>query len=159
TNDPRQRYPSMVTLGSDLRRHLANLPLSGVRNRSLAERWRKWRRRRPGAFARGILLLAVLAGLCAAGPGIFRHFRPGTEDARTALATGQAQLSKGHYTEAVTSFRRGISLAQGVPLQGNLLRELQTQEHLAENARIEAERILAVGELHRLADQVRFLCS
>jgi len=158
-DDPRQRYPSMAALGSDLRRHLANQPLGGVRNRSLTERWRKWRRRWPNASARGILLLAVLAGLCAAALGIFGHFRQCIDEARAALSIGQSQMSKGHYTEAVTSFRRGISLARSVPLQGDLLRELQTQEHLAENARIEAERILAVGELHRLADQVRFLCS
>ena len=32
-------------LAGDLRRHLMHLPLKGVSNRSLPERWRKWRRR------------------------------------------------------------------------------------------------------------------
>src|SRR5439155_19610904 len=46
-DDPRDRYPTMAALAADLRRHLAHRPLLGVRNRSLAERWSKWRRRRP----------------------------------------------------------------------------------------------------------------
>src|SRR5205807_1751549 len=61
--DPKRRYPSMAALAADLRRHLANLPLVGVRNRSLAERWRKWRRRRPHGLAVAAMALAVfLAG-------------------------------------------------------------------------------------------------
>src|SRR3712207_6936721 len=43
-----ERYPTAQALADDLRRHLTDQPLAGVSNRSLAERWRKWRRRRPG---------------------------------------------------------------------------------------------------------------
>jgi len=39
-----ERYPDTAALASDLRRHLADLPLHGVGNRSLRERWGKWRR-------------------------------------------------------------------------------------------------------------------
>src|SRR5205085_8844896 len=58
--DPAARYPTAAVLAADLRRHLADLPLKGVRNRSLAERWGKWRRRRPAALPL-TLAAAVLA--------------------------------------------------------------------------------------------------
>jgi serine/threonine protein kinase len=44
---PSDRYATAADLAADLRRHLTGLPLRGVANRSLAERYRKWRRRRP----------------------------------------------------------------------------------------------------------------
>src|SRR5262249_31050475 len=44
---PEDRYATAAGLAEDLRRHLADQPLRGAPNRSLAERWRKWRRRRP----------------------------------------------------------------------------------------------------------------
>jgi serine/threonine protein kinase/Flp pilus assembly protein TadD len=67
--DPARRYASAAALAADLRRHLTDLPLRGVPNRSLAERWRKWRRRRPNApLWAGLLLALVAAGaLLAAG--------------------------------------------------------------------------------------------
>src|SRR5437870_13473650 len=37
--DPRRRYADAAGLVDDLRRHLTNQPLKGVRNRSLTERW------------------------------------------------------------------------------------------------------------------------
>jgi serine/threonine protein kinase/Tfp pilus assembly protein PilF len=64
--DPRQRYASAAALAADLRRELAGLPLQGVRNRSLRERWHKWRRRRPHGLALWGLLAAVLAATAAA---------------------------------------------------------------------------------------------
>jgi hypothetical protein len=45
--EPTRRYQTAAALAADLRRHLADEPLRGVRERGLAERWRKWRRRRP----------------------------------------------------------------------------------------------------------------
>src|SRR5262249_14287405 len=49
-HEPKDRYPDAASLATDLRRHLSDLPLLGDHNRSLAERWRKWRRRRPHAL-------------------------------------------------------------------------------------------------------------
>src|SRR5262249_24607877 len=43
--DPEARYRDAAAQADDLRRHLEHLPLRGVPNRSLAERWRKWWRR------------------------------------------------------------------------------------------------------------------
>jgi serine/threonine protein kinase/Tfp pilus assembly protein PilF len=64
------RYAEAGAVAADLRRHLTDRPLQGVRNRSLGERWRKWRRRRPHALALGAMALAVglaLAALAAGG--------------------------------------------------------------------------------------------
>ncbi len=58
---------SAAALAGDLRRHLNHLPLVGVPNRSVIERWRKWRRRRPSALARRVfLLLSAGASIAAA---------------------------------------------------------------------------------------------
>src|SRR5262249_48173640 len=63
----RDRYPRAAALAEALRRHLADEPLRGVVNRDPLERWRKWRRRRPGALLRlGVLLVAAAAALLAA---------------------------------------------------------------------------------------------
>jgi serine/threonine protein kinase/tetratricopeptide (TPR) repeat protein len=62
--DPAKRYPSAAGLAADLNRHLADLPLVGVRNRSLAEWWAKWRRRNPYGWlwAAAVLIVALAAG-------------------------------------------------------------------------------------------------
>ncbi|MGH7140843.1 MAG: serine/threonine-protein kinase, partial [Pirellulales bacterium] len=49
---PEARYPDAQSLADDLRRHVADLPLRGVPNRSPLELWRKWRRRRPRSAMR-----------------------------------------------------------------------------------------------------------
>jgi serine/threonine protein kinase/tetratricopeptide (TPR) repeat protein len=72
--DPSDRYPHMAALASDLRRHLAHLPLAGVRNRSLLERWQKWRRRRPHRVATGMMMLAVLLAASAVAIGAVNQF-------------------------------------------------------------------------------------
>lgn len=43
--EPGRRYDEARQLAEDLRLHLDHKPLRGVPNRSLLERWRKWRRR------------------------------------------------------------------------------------------------------------------
>ena len=59
--DASDRYPEASELATDLRRHLADLPLRGVANRSGRERWRKWRRRQPHALGLIVLILTVAA--------------------------------------------------------------------------------------------------
>src|SRR5205807_4862236 len=80
--DPADRYPHMAALAADLRRHLADLPLAGVRNRSLVERWRKWRRRRPHGVALTGMMGAVLAATCAVALGIVNHVSDRVHQAR-----------------------------------------------------------------------------
>jgi Flp pilus assembly protein TadD len=71
--DPSERYPHMAALAGDLRRHLAHLPLAGVRNRSLVERWQKWRSRRPHRVT-GMMMLAVLLAASAVAVGAVTQF-------------------------------------------------------------------------------------
>src|SRR5207245_2337612 len=83
--DPDDRYPHMAALAADLRRHLADLPLAGVRNRSPAERWRKWRRRRPHGVALVGMMLAVLVAGGAVGLAAVSHATERIDRARAAL--------------------------------------------------------------------------
>src|SRR5262249_51348664 len=64
--DPEGRYRDAGSLAADLRRHLNDLPLRGVPNRSVVERWRKWRRRRPLDLPKRVFgILAVTAMIAA----------------------------------------------------------------------------------------------
>jgi tetratricopeptide (TPR) repeat protein len=138
------RYPSAAALGDDLRRHLSNQPLAGVRNRSARERWSKWRRRRPHAPAFA-LLLTVLVGTAAAL--VWAGWRQ-LDLARTALRTGEAHLDGGQYAAAAEAVKQGESALDSLPMQLPLQTRLRA-------VRDEAERGLVTAELHRFAEQVR----
>jgi serine/threonine protein kinase/Flp pilus assembly protein TadD len=142
--DPADRYPTAADLAADLRRHLADRPLRGVRNRSLPERLRKWRRRRPFALP----LLALLAVLAAPAGPLFVHAGRQADRARSALREGEDDLVQGHPAKAVETFRYGAALAEGLPFQGDLRRELHDGMRRAERAR-------QARELHRIAERLR----
>jgi eukaryotic-like serine/threonine-protein kinase len=154
--DPGDRYPTMAALGADLRRHLAHLPLRGVRNRCLREHWQKWRRRRPHGVALIGMLLAVLAAAAAVGVGVASHFSQQFDQARTALNDGQTQMAQGEWEAAVRTLQRGRSAVRGIPFQESLAGELDRQLTLAGQARDTANRAAAVRELHQIADRIRF---
>ncbi|HVW38548.1 MAG TPA: tetratricopeptide repeat protein, partial [Pirellulales bacterium] len=80
-----QRYPSAAALAGDLRRHLAQQPLKYTANRSLSERWGKWRRRRPYALL--VFFVGALAISCLA---IAITVRQQWRDARHTLDEAQA---------------------------------------------------------------------
>jgi serine/threonine protein kinase len=151
------RYAHAADLAADLRRHLADLPLAGVRNRSLAERWRKWRRRRPYRVALAGMALAVLTAVSAAAVGVVSHFTQQTEQARTALHDGQRYMAVGQWDDAVRTLRRGLSVARGVPFQGELAGELESGLRRAEQSRAAAGRAAVARKLHELMERVRFL--
>jgi serine/threonine protein kinase/tetratricopeptide (TPR) repeat protein len=141
--DPRERYPDGAALAADLRRVLNDQPLRGVRNRSLRERWGRWRRRRPTV---GLGLAALLLLLAVAGFG-WQH-RLGV--ARHLLAGGRGHLQEGRCGEAITSLEQGLSLAAAVPGGGELADELRDTLRQAYQQR-------AAQELHQLADRIRYL--
>jgi tetratricopeptide (TPR) repeat protein len=155
--DPRDRYPEAVALAADLRRHLADLPLAGARNRSLAERWRKWRRRRPHGVALAGMMLAVLTAAGAVALGAASHWTQQVEEARTALHDGQGQMDRGEWEGAIGTLQRGLSAARALPFQRDLVGELDRRLRLAEQEWATADRSAAARELHQLADRVRFL--
>jgi serine/threonine protein kinase/tetratricopeptide (TPR) repeat protein len=142
--DPASRYPGAGALAADLRRHLADLPLRGVANRSPAERWRKWRRRRPSALP---LLGLLLTGFLAAGLG-FVHVARQTRAAAAALSQGQDDLAQHRYADAEETFRAGSALAEDLPFAGDLRRQLRDGADRAERGQVG-------GDLHALAERVR----
>ena len=151
---PADRYADADALAADLQRHLKDLPLKGVRNRSLAERWRKWRRRKPSTLP---LVLAVTVALAVVGPVVFGHYRQQVEQGRAALAEGKVQLQEGHFTAAVHVLDRGLRLVEAVPFHGDLEDALRDHLHRAELAREAKCRARLAAELHLLADRVRLL--
>jgi hypothetical protein len=148
--NPRDRYPDAGTLAADLWAHVNDLPLRGVANRSLRERWRKWRRRRPsmlpllGMFA----ALALIAGAAATFALMYLNQR--SHEARAALADGQQLVVARRYAEAVGTFKRGLAQVQDLPGHQDLKRELTTRLR-------RVVRTQAAQELHDLADRFRAL--
>ncbi len=134
------RYPDTAALASDLRRHLADLPLHGVGNRSLRERWGKWRQRQPHALAQAGLLITLLTGALVAGMYAWGHVSHQVREAEMALADGQAQFQS----------HACIAVAEGLPANRSLLQELGGQLHLVQRAQ-------AAHKLHILAERIRFL--
>jgi serine/threonine protein kinase/Flp pilus assembly protein TadD len=145
-DDPRARYPSAAALADDLRRHLADLPLRGVPNRSLVERWRKWKRRRPyGSVLLGLALVVLV--VLGAGLG---YVRQEGRKARAARDEGQQHLQRRDYGAARAAWQRGLATAEALPFHHDLAEELRGRLRLAEAAE-------AAQELHLLAERVRDL--
>jgi tetratricopeptide (TPR) repeat protein len=142
--DPADRYPTAAALAADLRRHLSDLPLKGVGNRSLAERWGKWRRRRPHALPLALTLVA----LAAVTAGLALRVNRQADRAEKALRDGEVRLDQGRYAEAVEALRGGEGLVEGSPFHRSLLARLR-------EARQAAERGQAAAELHLLCERVR----
>jgi eukaryotic-like serine/threonine-protein kinase len=150
--EPRDRYATAAALAADLRRHLHNHPLQEVRNRSLTERWRKWRQRHPYSLALGFMGIAVLTAALSMGLFAFRHAGQQRRDAQAALVEGQTQITKGLYAPAVDTLKRGLAHAENVPGGSALTSNLQAQLQLARRGQ-------AAEHLHLLAERLRFLHS
>jgi eukaryotic-like serine/threonine-protein kinase len=148
--EPAKRYPSAALLAEDLRRHLTHRPLVGVRNRSLAERWRKWRRRRPQALWLSLLVAACLAAAGAAGALSVRQAAQRRESAREALEQGLRQAEERRWAEAVAAFDQGLQRLGGGPDGGPLQAELERQRRRAARGH-DAE------ALHEWVERTRYL--
>jgi serine/threonine protein kinase/tetratricopeptide (TPR) repeat protein len=147
---PSARYADASALADDLRRHLNDLPLCGVANRSPIERWRKWQRRRPGRSPlRQAARLSIAAGVVVAVTWTAAVARQRVQEVEACLADGQRSCLEGNYLEALRLSQRGLASAGAVPGIGHLTRALRGQLDVAERA-------LKVDELHRLADLIRF---
>jgi serine/threonine protein kinase/tetratricopeptide (TPR) repeat protein len=156
--DPSCRYGDAAALGADLRRHLTNHPLRGVSNRSMVERWQKWRRRRPSALRRAVLGTVVIAlGLaCAAGLGFL--FTERTEEAERALRDGKRQWQQQqNFADAAATLRHGLARIEGIPFRAELAGQLRDQLRLAEEGERAARREQLVRNLHRNIEQLRLV--
>jgi len=150
------RYPNAAELAADLRRQITDRPLRGIRNRSMLERWQKWRRRQPAAFS--LLLMFALTTLAtgALAVGTWSHIRHRIAEAELALAEGKKQWQDSrHFEEAEASLRHGLSLVDGLPFTGDLTEQLQDQIDRAARAGQAAHREWLVKELHGLIEQLR----
>lgn len=144
--EPSDRYSNAGSLAADLRRHLAHQPLKQVRNRSLPERWRKWRRRRPYALM-AIFLTAAFAISCTIMAGALRQR---WRQAEQALDEARLELEAGRFELATLTIDRGLSLAAALPWQGQLWQDLQAAKHAAQHGH-------RVQQLHALVAHLRAL--
>lgn len=148
--NPGRRYPDAASVAADLRRHLADLPLAGVPNRSWRERWNKWRRRYPGALGRrSVVLLVLLAGLAAPAASLGIAYRHRLDSATTALAHGRELLARHKEDAAASVLQTGLAAVGAFPGLESPRRELI--------AAIErARRGMRIAALHQLAETIRF---
>jgi serine/threonine protein kinase/Flp pilus assembly protein TadD len=149
-SSPADRYASAADLVADLRRHLANEPLQGVSNRSVLERLRKWRRRKPHGLAILGMVLVVLIAAVTTGIQAVTNIQQQSAGAQAALADGKKHLQDHRYAEAVSALQRGVALAEGLPGSGKLQEELTGSLHQAEQAQLAAE-------LHAFVERVRLV--
>jgi serine/threonine protein kinase/Tfp pilus assembly protein PilF len=161
------RYADAAGLAADLRRHLANQPLQGVSNRSLGERWRKWRQRRPHALRLANMFLAVL--LAAAGvvghlaltvgrevpTGLSQVSSPSTQagapapdgDNQGALSLIEASPATSQDDRLRKHFQEGVSACRGGQFQEALAAFTTCLSLESKNARCFANRGLAFARL------------
>lgn len=148
-DDPESRFRDAGALAIDLRRHLNDLPLRGVPNRSLIERWRKWRRRKPLALARGLFRLAVAAAFLAVVGFWITRSGQRIHEIDAAMVEGRELLRNKHFAEAERAFNRGLVLAARLPLHDGRKRVLTQEIQQVRGAK-------AAAALHDLVDLLRF---
>ena len=157
--DARDRYPDASLLAEDLRRHLTDLPLRGVANRSLRERWRKWRRRRPHALGWAAFTTLALAAALALGLVAWSDARQRLLRAEAALAEGRKHLDERAYATAVSVLERGLALTDRSRIPAfdlSLSQARQLRRTLGEELH-RAQRAEMAKELHDLVERVRLL--
>jgi tetratricopeptide (TPR) repeat protein len=147
--DPQDRYPDAAALAADLRRHLSDLPLRGVANRSPIERWRKWRRRSPGALTRRLAGVGAGLALVLAVALAFVLLQQRGSQIDAALEEARQHLAGNRHAEALLSLKRGAALAGRLPSFG-------TREQALDDLQTHALRARSVAELHALVNLYRF---
>jgi serine/threonine protein kinase/Flp pilus assembly protein TadD len=146
---PSERYADAAGLAGDLRRQLSDLPLRGVPNRSLAESWQKWRRRRPADLTRAIAWAITCAALILVLVLVQASYRERVRDIETALEDGRNLRTSGHSVEAAHTLGRALNRARSIPATQQLTRALELEL-------LRARRGQQAAALHELAELVRF---
>jgi eukaryotic-like serine/threonine-protein kinase len=144
---PTARYPDAGQLAADLRRHMASLPLGGVANRSLAERWRKWRRRRPLAMPLATFGIAAALVVGIAG-GIL--YRDRVRNAESLLHESQRELGIKDFEHSVHHAQAALGDLRWFPWQADLKDRINAQLTISKRGR-------AAAALHDFVEQLRFL--
>jgi serine/threonine protein kinase/Flp pilus assembly protein TadD len=143
------RYPDAAALALDLRRHLNDLPLHGVRNRSLRERWRKWRKRSPSALPRLTLWVSLMAVSLLVGAVLYVQLTRREHEIGAALAEASESLGRQQYAPAITALQRGQALAGGWPVSA-------AQEQALHSSLQRVQGMKNTAELHELVNRLRF---
>jgi serine/threonine protein kinase/Tfp pilus assembly protein PilF len=146
--DPKDRYPDAASLADDLRRHLAHQPLRGVPNRSLGERWRKWRQRRPHALVRAGAIVALLAAAAATAAAALDRLH----DAREGLREGQFHTRQGAHAEAARALAWARGRVNGLPGCGSLVAQIDADL-------LAARQGAAAAKLHAVTERLRLLAG
>jgi serine/threonine protein kinase/tetratricopeptide (TPR) repeat protein len=150
--DPARRYQQAGDLAHDLRLHLAQRPLRGVPNRSLGERWQKWRRRRPDGLVRLVLSAVAAGALLLTGVLTAAYLDDGRREGERALAQAQALLGQNQTEVADQVLAQGLRRAVRSPGSAGLL------HRLAEEKR-RSQRIQLRRELAKVVEGLRFQCD
>lgn len=152
SRDPARRYPTAGEFADDLRRHISQLPLKGVRNRSVRERWNKWRRRRPQGRAVASLAALLLLGFLGTGVVYWNQQEQILEQARSLRESSRQLADKGDYKSALETIRKATAVASRSLLGGTLQREIA----------LDGVRILRDSKEHDLdefVDKMQYLYS
>ena len=148
--NPTERYADAEQLAGDLRRHLNNLPLEGVSNRSLNERWQKWRRRRPHLLAIYTLAALIVFVAITAIVTTASQVRGARRGAEIDLQHSRDLLKDARYDDAAETARNGLSrLSSGV-----WANDIRSQ---LEATLKQSQQLRSAEELHKLVDRVRAL--
>jgi tetratricopeptide (TPR) repeat protein len=151
------RYANAGALADDLRRHLHDQPLKGVRTRSLLEGYRKWRRRRPTAL-RTSLLVVVLGSLAALTVTLVAHWNHLMGEAEFSLREGRRNWQEHQlFKEAEELLTKGLDNARALPWRHGLVQRFEAELQRARDAREAADRLQELAQLHVLAERVRGL--
>ena len=116
-SNPSDRYADAGQLAADLRCHLASLPMRWNANRSLAERWRKWRRRKPYAIA--ILIVGLAATIVIGGAGGL-FYRDHVKSAEALLLQSQREFENKDYGPAIQHAQSAWGSLHWFPWKGDL---------------------------------------
>lgn len=142
---PSERYRDAGALAADLRRHLNAAPLRGVANRSLSERWGKWRRRNPAGLARvllGLLLIGIVVGAIGALVVVDRQIAG-------MIYEAEENRKAGRHKEAVRLLKHGLNLSRRFSIDREKRRALQSRLRTVQTAEV-------VGDLRGAVDRLRF---
>jgi len=159
--DPAARYPSAGALAADLRRHLADEPLVGVPNRSLRERWAKWRRRSPHRLAQAATAAAVLLAVAAGATAAAAYFADQAAAARRLVARAAAEREAGEHADALRTLDDARAAARRLPLHRDLRdridREWEQTRRLVTREEREARWAADARRVAAFADRLQFL--
>jgi eukaryotic-like serine/threonine-protein kinase len=147
--DPGGRYARASAVASDLRRHLNHLPLVGVPNRSLFERWQKWRRRRPTALVQQGLLVLTIGAAITAATILVSAYRHRLDELKIAIETSRIYVASRQFGPAEDVLKRALALAGSTPAFESSRRMCVLELRVVLRDR-------KAAELHELADLVRF---